>query len=346
MKHNVICIIGMHRSGTSLVARLLQHAGLCLGPEERLLGPDSANPEGHYEHTGFLEINNALLQHLGGSWDAPPRTEPGWELDASLAELRARAESLVGSFAGGRPWGWKEPRTTILLPFWRTIINHPRFVICVRSPLDVAKSLASRNHITIEHGVDLWSRYMRAAIKETRGCARQLIFYDEFFDSDGVVTRRLLEFCGLKSIPDVFDLDGNIRSSLRHHRSETEELLDNASVPLHPKLLYLGLRTLLAGECIAKEITDESIPSIGRLLELLDEFHNQGRIGALETALDEKQHELSRARAESNMAISALTEQLVSLQQHADRLQKFADAVRQTWAYRIYRALIAPMKNQ
>lgn len=341
-----ICIVGMHRSGTSMVARLLHHAGLYLGPEDRLLGPDSANPEGHYEHTGFLEINDALLRHLGGSWDVPPRAELGWELDSSLADLRARAESLVGSFPGGRPWGWKEPRTTILLPFWRSIISRLRFVICVRSPLDVAKSLASRNHMTIEHGAYLWSRYMHAAIRDTKGCARQVIFYDDFFDSDGAANGQLLEFCGLKSTRGESELASDIRSHLRHHRSDTVELLDKSSVPLHSKLLYLGLRALPAVDCATMESGGEKNRSIGRLLELLDEYQNQGQVGALQAALADKIHELSRMRAERDETVSVLKNQLVELQQHADRLQTFSDAVRQSWPYRIYRSVIGPLKNR
>ena len=69
IKSAPVCIIGMHRSGTSMVARLLQQCDLYLGPEYQLLGPDSANPEGHFEHTGFLKIDDALLRYFGGSWD-------------------------------------------------------------------------------------------------------------------------------------------------------------------------------------------------------------------------------------------------------------------------------------
>ena len=334
-----------------MVAKLLQRAGLYLGPEDRLLGPDSANADGHFEHTGFLEINDALLQHFGGSWDAPPTMEPGWELDASLEDIRAKAETLVGSFSGVSIWGWKEPRTTILLPFWKSLINQPRFVICVRSPLDVAQSLASRNQMATDLGGYLWSRYIRSAIRDTEGYHRRLVFYDDFFTADGSQTRRLLKFCGLESVSGQTGLGNSIRGDLRHHRSEISGLLDDSSVPLHAKLLYLSLRALPAGESASKETEGESSDNIGRVLTLLDEFHHQGQLAELQSALSETKYELSRSRQETQIKltakesiISALESQLGELQRHADRLQTFSDAVRQTWAYRIYRRFIKPIR--
>ena len=114
---HVICIIGMHRSGTSMVARLLHQCGLYLGPEDQLLGPSSGNEDGHFEHTGFLAIDYALLRHFNASWSFPPELEPGWEQEAVLEQRRVEAKALVDTFSGKSPWGWKEPRATIFLPF-------------------------------------------------------------------------------------------------------------------------------------------------------------------------------------------------------------------------------------
>lgn len=343
MASEVICIIGMHRSGTSMVARLLQRAGLYLGPEDCLLGADAANPEGHFEHTGFLAINDALLRHLGGGWDLPPRAAPGWQLDGALADLQAQALALVSSFPADRPWGWKEPRTTILLPFWKSIIRQPRFVICVRSPLDVAKSLASRNQMPIDHGCSLWSSYMRAAIKDTAGCPRQLVFYDDFFRAEGRAVDNLLAFCGLAASAAPSDIGGAIRSDLRHHRSEIAALLDDSALPLHAKLLYLGLRGVAAADANANHAEEHADRGPDQLLELLDEFNNQGQAAQLRTALAAKTEELSGLRHElqsKSATLAALNNRLVELQQHADRLQTFSDAVRRTWPYRFYRKFI------
>ena len=343
MPGEVICIIGMHRSGTSMVAGLLQKAGLYLGPEDRLLGANTSNAEGHFEHTGILEINDALLEHLGGSWDLPPRMEPGWELADSLAEIRTKAQRLVDSFTGHAPWGWKEPRTTILLPFWNSIVGQPRFIICVRSPLDVAKSLARRDQMTIEHGAQLWSRYLRAAIQDTEGYPRHFAFYEDFFGHDELAARRLLKFCGLEAGDNSPAFEGGIRSDLRHHNSHFSALLDESSVHLHSKLLYLGLRAVSVAAADSSELGGGESNSIGRYLGRLDEFHNQGELGQLKTALTEKQYELSSLRMEKDKEIEILQRQLALLQERADRLQRFSDSVRGTLAYRMYRRLIRPL---
>jgi hypothetical protein len=325
-----------------MMARLLQQAGLYLGPEDRLLSPDSANPDGHFEHTGFLEINNALLQRLGGSWDVPPRMEAGWELDASLDDIRDKARSLVNAFQDKSPWGWKEPRTTILLPFWNSIISNLRFVICVRSPLDVAKSLVSRNQMPIDYGVYLWNRYMRAAIHGTAGYPRRLTFYEHFFGDGVAETRRLLEFCRLECTSAQSVVESEIRSELRHHSTGVPELLDESSILSHPKLLYIGLRAISACGSIPTAQEGESSSSIAQLLKLLDEFYNQEQFGQLEKVLAEKTFELK----ERDLEIISLKNQLTELQQRAYRLQMFSDAVRQTWAYRVYGQFIKPLKTK
>ena len=63
--HDVLCILGMHRSGTSMVSYILHLCGLDLGPPDQLMPPTEANPLGYWEHTGFVEVNDALLTALG-----------------------------------------------------------------------------------------------------------------------------------------------------------------------------------------------------------------------------------------------------------------------------------------
>src|SRR6185503_2312642 len=81
-----ICIAGMHRSGTSMVAGLLQACGLFLGREEEL-GFDSNNGEPHFENVRFVALNDEILSRLGGSWNNPPAFPRGWEEMAEVATL-------------------------------------------------------------------------------------------------------------------------------------------------------------------------------------------------------------------------------------------------------------------
>jgi len=319
---NVICIVGMHRSGTSMVAHLLHQCGLYLGPEDQLLGANSGNQDGHFEHLGFFRINEALLRHFGGSWEFPPELEPGWEKDASLDELRSRARSLLETFSGRSSWGWKEPRTTILLPFWKSMIPNLRFVICVRNPLEVAKSLAKRNKIPIERGVFLWYRYLRAAIEDTGGCPRMIVFYDDFFIESAAEFYRLIDFCGLERPTDPSVIAAGIRGDLRHHRAEIAEILGATSLTAEYKLLYLGLRGLWGGEAASRPPKNDLADHAGEVLRVLDEFHDRERLAQLQTELTEKDYELSKLR--SDMLNDA--------------------KANHRWAYRVYRNFIKPFR--
>src|SRR5581483_7497589 len=96
----IICVLGMHRSGTSMVAQVLHALGLDLGPEEHLMRPSSANPTGHWENEPITELNDALLERLGGSWDKPPELEADWHESRELDDLRRQARELIQSEFG------------------------------------------------------------------------------------------------------------------------------------------------------------------------------------------------------------------------------------------------------
>lgn len=105
-----ICVAGMHRSGTSLVARLLAASGVYGGSPAELVAPAPDNPEGFGESLPFLRLNDAVLARLGGFWDSPPAMPPGWAVSPRLSNLRRDAATLVGRFRGQEPWFWKDPR--------------------------------------------------------------------------------------------------------------------------------------------------------------------------------------------------------------------------------------------
>ena len=153
-----------------MVARLLAVCGVFLGSETDLLPAAADNKEGFWEHREFLRLDEAILQALGGAWDRPPAVEPGWETRPELLPLAAEASDLVRSFAGRDPWGWKDPRAALTLPFWTRLLPGLKVVVCVRNPLDVARSLARRGYTSHLFGLDLWLDYRRLAA--CRGTAR------------------------------------------------------------------------------------------------------------------------------------------------------------------------------
>ena len=136
----VLVIGGMHRSGTSCVAGLLQSAGLFVG--ENLLGADATNPLGHFEDIEFCAFHREALRAHGLSGDgfvAKLRLEP-------IADrYRRRAAALVEARrALMRPWGWKDPRTVLFLPLWRELLPDAHYLFVFRPPWDVVDSLFRR----------------------------------------------------------------------------------------------------------------------------------------------------------------------------------------------------------
>lgn len=243
----VICIAGMHRSGTSMIAQLLHRASLSFGPPEKLLGADRSNPLGHFEHRDVLTIDRQLLKHFGATWYAPPKLPEKWAEAESLKPLLNQGRELAASFGQQTQWGWKEPRACLFLPFWRSAIPVMKFVLCLRDPLEVALSLQRRNRLTIDHGAWLWYHYTLASLLNSRNASRLVTVFDDYFNGSQSEAARLLEFCGMTAVGAADTSDAAVASELRHHRSSIETLHAIEAIPAQCKELYLGLRGL-AGE--------------------------------------------------------------------------------------------------
>ncbi len=143
-----LVISGMHRSGTSLLAAVCQSAGLDIGPD--LVPAHASNPAGHFEDLAFYTFHESVLAANGripagyGLWDAPPIV--------SDDQRRAAAALVAARRAGGRPWGWKDPRTVLFLDFWLELIPEARFLFVVRDPGEVADSLQRRGEPRFQDG--------------------------------------------------------------------------------------------------------------------------------------------------------------------------------------------------
>lgn len=150
MTKSPVCIItGMHRSGTSLVASFLQALGVNLGSQ--LLPPDGFNVKGYFEDQEFLRLQRTIL-HDVCSGNEPGWHDWGWTINegwdnSKLAPWVPAAQELLAARQNkGIPWGWKDPRTSLLLDFWRELLgNEARFLLVYRFPWDVADSILRLN---------------------------------------------------------------------------------------------------------------------------------------------------------------------------------------------------------
>jgi GT2 family glycosyltransferase len=233
-----VCITGAHRSGTSMLTRLLHACGLYLGPESALMPPQADNPEGFWEHLGFVAVNDELLNELGGAWDLPPKAGENFS-DPRLDPLRMKARLLIEGFDSTEVWGWKDPRNSLTLPFWQDVLPGLKTLIIVRNPLEVAHSMRERNGTSYSFGLRLWEIYNRRLIEAASGKQRLVTDYDSFFKDAESELRRIARFAGLTATKV-----GNaaaLVSARRRHTHFTIDALIDAGVSAEVIELYRAL---------------------------------------------------------------------------------------------------------
>ena len=182
-----ICIAGMHRSGTSMIAGLLREMGIYLGDAADFLeAREGENADGFWEHFGFYALNERLLLHLRAGWDAP-WVPHGWEAREDLAPFREEAlllaDRMRGLAGGDGRWGWKDPRNSITIPFWRSLLPDAKVVICVRNPVEVAASLRKRNNLSEAASSRLWLQYYENLISHVPRGNRVVTLYENYFEN-------------------------------------------------------------------------------------------------------------------------------------------------------------------
>lgn len=220
-----VCVVGMHRSGTSMVTRLLRDCGLFLGGEEELAGPAVDNPEGFWEHLDFVALNEEVLARFGGTWDRPPALPEGWEFDPRVEPLLARAGELVARFGGRRHWGWKDPRSSLTIPFWRRVVPSLKVVVCVRNPLEVAHSLFVRGDSTGASQFRLWLHYYREILAAAPPSSRVVTHYQSYFEDARAELRRVSDWLGLGVSDEAAGRAcEHVSGALRHHHATAEAL--------------------------------------------------------------------------------------------------------------------------
>ncbi len=151
-EQTIVCILGMHRSGTSSLAGSLEERGLFLG---EVVNQAKFNVKGNKENLERMKINDELLALNGGSWDSPP-DQMTWNDD-----LRARRDAHIARYQDVKSWGFKDPRTLFTWPFWDEAGQETQFVGTFRHPMAVEKSLMRRGaHLAPKvPAVALWKLY-------------------------------------------------------------------------------------------------------------------------------------------------------------------------------------------
>jgi hypothetical protein len=188
-------VLGMHRSGTSCVGRLLETAGCWVGDQVEMMPAKVDNPDGYWERTDFVAVNDAALALVDRTWDTVDQVPLPTPAPAALAARRPQLDSVLRALDRHPAWALKDPRATVTLPWIGEWIGDFTAVIVVRHPLEVARSLQRREGFPLALGLALWEAYVRhlpAAVGD-RGVV--LVRYEDLVADPRAGVERLLERC-------------------------------------------------------------------------------------------------------------------------------------------------------
>ncbi|WP_322073406.1 hypothetical protein [Burkholderia cepacia] len=256
-RRKLIVVLGSPRSGTSATTRGLKALGVELG--ERLMEANAYfNAKGYWEDVDLHAVNLELEREVGGDWDmlGPMRVDE--VARGKRDELHGRAVVLLRErLAGGAPFGFKDPRTTRVLPFWQPVFEQidadVRYVIALRNPLSVAFSMARAVRMPQEKAHFLWLEYMVDAVLDSRGCRRVLIDFDVLMADPLVQLGRMAEGVGL-SAPQPGDARYEdyagefLDDSLRHSEFTIDDLAKHPSMLPEVVQAYAMLRRVACDE--------------------------------------------------------------------------------------------------
>lgn len=262
-----VIVVGMHRSGTSILTRNLSDLGLAVGRDI------SGNVESRY----FQTLNREIMSESGGRWDnVKPvvdkmgSTEFVHQKAAELEKKLFRDGELARFFRLGEKlsmrlgikqcnWGWKDPRNSVTLPVWLTVFPGARVIHVIRNGIDVAVSLhrrekgrrdtdpdLARGCRDIKYCLKLWEDYIRAYrtnMKLYTNVACIELRYEELLRSPKPQFETILEYINMKTSESKLDkvcssINSGRLDNNKYRSSYTDEIPELQLNPLMKELGY------------------------------------------------------------------------------------------------------------
>lgn len=223
-----ILILGMHRSGTSVVGRLASAAGIALG-EDLFPAQKGVNERGFWENAAAVRINEDLLLGVGSWWDDWLPLPPSWDRTPPAETAVRRVTRFIDDIAAGVPvWGVKDPRMCRLVDVWRRgameADSELAYLIPLRHPSEVTASLRNRDGFSEAKACALWLRHVLDTERGTRGQARGFCTFDAVLGNPGLLLdlfRTLMPDEDLASEEQFLACAGDfVSAELRHHATD------------------------------------------------------------------------------------------------------------------------------
>ncbi len=259
-----LIVLGANRSGTSAVAAALRALGVYFGQDQDLpTGGMYLDYQAH-ENSQIVELNKLILGTFETGGLPCRRLPDNWETFAMADDLLdTTARLLRGLFAGHSVWGWKDPRTSLLLPFYERVFERleirPAYLLPMRHPFEVAKGVFERQLLPIEEGIGCWIDYMLAILTQADLHRLFLTSYEAFLEDPRAVLERIVQRLGL-SLPDQTsweEVRAAVQVGLHRNRLQEYQLPDFAE-----KLWGLAATIAEQGALVAGSETHKRVLAI------------------------------------------------------------------------------------
>lgn len=244
MEKAPLIIIGMHRSGTTMITKMLEKLGFFMGSEQEV----------NSESIFFHDINHWIMVQSNSAWDNPvPETfKNDFHKNNLKRVIELQMKGLKRYNFLGRDkffkyrsiknldinWGWKDPVNTLNIEVWKSVFPNAKVLHVYRNPIDIAESLRVREHkvqgrfkltfakqmheklltsrrlynrsvrlFDIQEGISLWEKYLEAAVKAKKQYDDLWldVKYEDFLDQPGVFLNTITDFVGLETSQEVIN---------------------------------------------------------------------------------------------------------------------------------------------
>lgn len=257
LQRRVLLVLGMHRSGTSATARVVNLLGADLG--SKLIEPGPDNPDGFWEHAEVVRINDTLLERLGRTWYDMREMPSGWQGTEAAEEALVEIETLLRQDFQLDPLSViKDPRMCLTAPIWIRALRSLGYAVdclfVVRNPQEVVDSLHVRNNWVRGPLYLMWVQYLMEAEAASRHERRTLITYDELLADWRETMQRVAAELEL-AWPVTLDaaaagVEAFLNSGRRHHVAEPMEVVGDVDndIPELAGRLYQACLAIGRGE--------------------------------------------------------------------------------------------------
>lgn len=229
----IIVVLGVHRSGTSALTKGLETMGVSLG--NTLISPNIFNEKGYWEDSDFHGLNLEMLNAFDVRFRRILPIDQEEIMILCQKGYLARASALLcEKLSSNHLLGIKDPRFSILLPFWRKVFNqcevHASFVIALRHPWNVAACQEQFKNQHQEKSLWIWISYILSCLEHSQGTERNIVDYDELLKNPVHQMCRVAKTLQLPLDATILKSYSNdfLDSSLRHFYDKKENDLKNS----------------------------------------------------------------------------------------------------------------------